>query len=448
MEKKMKFETLRDAGLLGAMSAEGRELVLPQGIFYWSGRAKQEAEINATIGSAQGKSSEFLEGGGDDVRTFYLPSVVKHLKALDPEKIAPYAPICGLPRYRVAWREWIIRKLSPFYKFDSALIGQPIVSPGVTSGLAYVARLFASPGDTIVCHDRRWENYDLVLSDMLGLKIRAARLFNEAGSGLDVDSFVDAVRETAKTQDVVAILNFPNNPTGYMPTVDEGLALQKALLKVADESGKKLILVFDDAYDGFVYEKNAEQISLFGHFIGAHPNILPVKCDGASKEFLFYGARVGSVTFAYHPSWGEPAKLSAEFDNKVGALIRGTISNSNLAFQHAVAAAIESGVECDSERARVISVLAERYSIIKSAMASNLPESAVADPFNSGFFCFINLNPPAEDFADKLLKNRKLGVIPLSDSSTGFNGIRVAFCSVEAKDIPETIDRIVAELDK
>jgi len=208
----MQFDNLRKSGLLDAMSDTARDLFLPQGIFHWSGRAKKEAEIDATIGSAQGKKSSFLPGADDSVCTFYLPTVMKKFAALGSEQVVPYAPINGLPRYRNAWRKWIVEKLSPHYKFDANLIGTPTVVPGVTSGLAYLGRLFLSDGETILCHDCKWENYTLVFSGTQKLVVKSVPLFK--GAGLDIDSLASAIREIMKKQNPVVVLNFPNDPTG------------------------------------------------------------------------------------------------------------------------------------------------------------------------------------------------------------------------------------------
>jgi aspartate/methionine/tyrosine aminotransferase len=440
----MKFENLNKSGILGALSETGREIALPQGIFYWSARAKKEALIDGTIGSAQGKKSLFIPGADDKVCTFYLPSVIRHLRELDPEKIVPYCPFAGAPRFRTAWRKWVVEKLSAHYSFDPALIGTPITVPGVTAALSYLSMLFVSRGGTIILHDKKWENYTLALEGVQGLKIKSARLF--AGGGLDVDSFAAAVRETAAKENVAAILNFPNNPTGYMPGKEESIRLRDELVRIADKTGRKIVLIFDDAYDGFIFDPAATPISIFGQFIGAHPNIIPIKCDGASKEFLLYGGRIASITFGFHPEWGEPEQLQKEIDNKLGALIRGTISNNSHGMQQAIAAAIEEGEPCRRERARVMEILAARYRKLKKALESANLGAATADPFNAGFFCFMNLDIPAEKLADHLLVKHKLGLIPLSEPGVGVNGVRIAFCSIDETDIDETVSRIAAGL--
>ncbi|MFA6451659.1 MAG: aminotransferase class I/II-fold pyridoxal phosphate-dependent enzyme, partial [bacterium] len=141
--------------------------------------------------------------------------------------------------------------------------------------------------------------------------------------------------------------------------------------------------------------------------------------------------------------WGEKNLLQAEIDNKIGAYIRGTISNSNMAVQQAVAAALTEDMEnCDSERATIAGILGARWLALKKALDSADLSGAKTDPFNSGFFGFLNLETPADALADALLTKHKLGVIPLTEPDVNVNGIRIAFCSVEENLIPETVDRI------
>jgi len=443
----MDFENLKKSGLIESFSDMAKDIFLPDGIFYWSGRAAEEAEINATIGSAKGKKSHFVEGGDDSICTFYLPSVLDALSKLGAEQVVPYAKIPGMPRFRKAWRDWVVSKLSPHYDFDDSLVGTPITVPGATAGISYLSLLFLSPGETILCHDRHWENYDLIYCDNQGLEIETAPLFS--GEGMDINAFAGKLAEIASRQScALAVLNFPNNPTGYMPTIEEGKALREAVVRVAEEAKGRIVLVFDDAYEGYVYEDNAAPTSLFGHFIGAHPGIIAVKCDGATKEFLLYGGRTAAATLAMHPEWGDTVAIHAEIENKFKALIRGSISNCNRAMQEAVADALQDPGAVAGERKRIIDVLAERYRIIKKAFGQTDMSGCTPDPFNSGFFCSLNVKVPAETLADRLLKEYKVGTIPMNIPKLGINSIRIAFCSVEADQIEDMVSRIADCISK
>ena len=50
------------------------------------------------------------------------------------------------------------------------------------------------------------------------------------------------------------MLNFPNNPTGYSPTMEE-LDRIATILEAEAQKGKKIIALCDDAYFGLFYEE-------------------------------------------------------------------------------------------------------------------------------------------------------------------------------------------------
>ena len=60
-------------------------------------------------------------------------------------------------------------------------------------------------------------------------------------------------------------------------------------------------------------------------------------------------------------------------------------------------------------------------------------------------FTFVNINPDfikASEFADILLKKYKIGVIPIEKLDENVNGIRIAYSSIDLKQIPEFVNRI------
>src|SRR6185503_19644936 len=74
-----------------------------------------------------------------------------------------------------------------------------------------------------------------------------------AGNGFDREGFRAALQAQAKRRDkLIVLLNFPNNPTGYMPTEAEGQSMVESLLAVA-EAGTKLVVFCDDAYFGLFF---------------------------------------------------------------------------------------------------------------------------------------------------------------------------------------------------
>jgi len=71
----MKFNQLQNTPLYSAFSDIGKRIFLPEGIFHWSGRAKKEAEIIGTIGTAYGFEKDFIDGGSSD----WMPCYIKEI---------------------------------------------------------------------------------------------------------------------------------------------------------------------------------------------------------------------------------------------------------------------------------------------------------------------------------------------------------------------------------
>ncbi len=140
--------------------------------------------------------------------------------------------------------------------------------------------------------DHNWGNYKLVFNTRNGANLQTYPIFDKDGH-YTTDSLVEALQSEDK---VIMILNYPNNPTGYTPTHKEVTTIVDAIKALADK-GTKVIAVVDDAYYGLFYEDVYTQ-SLFTALSNLNSNaILPVRLDGATKEFFAWGFRVGFMTF-------------------------------------------------------------------------------------------------------------------------------------------------------
>lgn len=431
----MEFDALNRSGITNLLSTLGRSIFLPQGIFYWTGRAKKEAVINATIGSAQGPESEILDGGSDGVVTFYLPSMGKAFAGLDSEETFPYAPILGLPELRRAWRDWILRKLADRREEVDACLSLPVITPGITGGLHVAAKLFVDRDEVVVSPDRLWGNYRNIVERNVGGRIETFPFFD--GDAFNVEGMRRKLLDTlAQQHKAVLMLNFPNNPVGFNPPTASVPAIVEALVDVVQEAAKPLVVVIDDAYEGYVYDGDALQRSIFADLCDAHRQILPVKLDGTSKEFLFYGGRVAALSVGL-PSKLEVdrAALQAELDNKLSGIIRSTVSNCPRPVQSAIVKVLADAETALAERQRVIDVLGRRARLLESELAKiDLPQLKPL-PFNAGFFSFCDVEGiSAEALADRLMTHYKTAVVPTESGK--INGIRIAFCSVPESDIP------------
>ncbi|MDX9754106.1 MAG: aminotransferase class I/II-fold pyridoxal phosphate-dependent enzyme [bacterium] len=440
----MDFPVLQQIGAMDFLSDYGKKIYNPTGIFYWSGRSKNEAKINATIGTAMGKSKTLFADGDETQITLCIPSIHTYFPSLSTEEIFPYAPEAGIPAFREAWKKWLLRKAGASAERLDQQTLLPIVVSGITAGISICTRMFVDPGTPIVVPDKRWENYDNIFERNVGNTIEEFQTFD--GQDFNMPGFLQAIQNVWATQDkAVALLNFPNNPTGYCPPKAAATQFVQDIAAFMDANpSKKLVLLFDDAYEGYVYDEESENASLF-YQIEPKANLLPVKLDGMSKEMLWYGARIGAITLACPDAWlekADKAKVESELENKFRGVVRNTISNCNRLAQVAALKAFKNLDQVLAERQTVFNLLAERYRVLKAKLADIDPDLLIADPFQGGFFCFVNINPNtglnAPDVCDHLLKEYKVGTVP---SQRGvMNGIRLAFCGVEVEDIPELCD--------
>lgn len=403
--------------VLEMLSALGRRLYFPKGILTQSAEAKEKAHrFNATIGIA-------TEGGGP----MHLASVAKHLVDITPAEAFPYAPPSGQQVLRERWREKTLRE-NP--ALAGKQIGLPIVTSAITHGLMLVGDLFIDPGDVLVLPDKLWGNYRLTYEVRLGARITTYPFF--AGGGYDTDGFAQALEAAgAEHEKVIVVLNFPNNPTGYMPTEAETHAISEALVRQA-ERGTKVVAVLDDAYFGLFYHLGGESAtqSIFAHLVNRHPNLLAIRLDGATKELFVWGLRCGFLTFG--PGRAESAdEVCNVLEAKVKGAIRSAVSNVPQLSQTLVSKALASP-DLDRERrekADVLRVRAEK--VYEVANAPRFRESWDVYPFNSGYFmCVAVHGATAEQVRLHLLDHEGIGTI-----ATGPEDLRIAFSCLEVDEV-------------
>ena len=447
----MDFPALSRTGALAFFSEFGKTIYNPQGILHWTRKAKAKARINATIGSARGPEKAVYPEGGDREITLCTPLVHSFFPDLETEEIFPYTPETGTPAFRSAWRKWILARAGDEAERLERQLHQPFLTPGITAAISIAARMFVDPGQPVITADRRWENYDHVLETNLGLRIADFPLLD--GGDLNVAGLVAAIQRAWSEHDnAVVLLNFPNNPTGFCPSAAAGSRLVAALDQLAEGTEKRLVVMFDDAYESYVYDPAAVQSSLF-YRCRPRPNLLPVKLDGVTKELLWYGARAGTITLARPDEWlgtDDAEALASELDNKFSGVNRGLFSSNSTVTQSVATRAMAQMERLMVERRRTFELLKGRYQTLKDELGRMDTEFVTVDPFQGGFFCFVNLRPEsglrASDVADRLLDEHGIGTVPFEGAT--MNGLRIAFCSVESDDLPELCRRLAETVNE
>jgi aspartate/methionine/tyrosine aminotransferase len=426
-------ETIRTAApeIFEMLSAYGRRIYFPKGILSQSAEAKARAHrFNATIGIA-------TEGG----HAMHLPSIQRHLTDIEPDAAFTYAPASGRPGLRELWRA---KHEAENPSLAGKQFGLPIVTSAITHGLSLTGELFVDPGDVLLLPDKLWGNYRLTFEVRHGGRIETFPFY--AGNGFDCDGFDARLREVSKGREkLLVLLNFPNNPTGYVPTPLEARSIVESLHAQAAR-GTKLVVILDDAYFGLFYHLGGESTteSLFATLTNLHPNILAVKLDGATKELFVWGLRCGFITFG--PGRADTAKVVCEaLEAKVKGAIRAGISNVPQLSQTLVELALGS-TTIDAERKQkheVLRVRAERVDEI--ARQPRFAESWDVYPFNSGYFMCVRVKDvDAEKLRVHLLDAHGVGLI-----ASGGPDIRVAFSCLEVEDVEplfEALHKAIQEL--
>lgn len=404
--------------IMSFLSRRGQEMYFPyDGILGQSSEAAGK-RFNATIGIAC-----------DDDLTPMRLSGIAELVNLSAAKIFPYASSFGNLELRKLWKDMLQSK-------NPSLVGKEIslsiVTNAITHAIFTAGYLFLNPGDEILLATPYWDNYSLLFETILGAKISTMPLFNEIG-GLDIDAMEGALAARA-SKNIVLLLNYPNNPTGYTPRESEAIQIVEAI-KAAAARGTRLVVLIDDAYFGLVYEDGVAKESIFSQLADLHNNVLAVKIDGATKEDYAWGLRVGFITFGCKSACPRAYELLTD---KAAGVIRGVISNSSQLSQSLVLNAYKAS-DYSAQKHTKYHTLKQRFDVLKAELQRRIEfETAFSPlPFNSGYFmCIRPHGIDAEAVRKHLLEKYDTGVIAI-------NGlIRVAFSSVSADDIPVILDNI------
>ncbi len=405
------------------LSQAGKSLFFPKGILTQSAEAKEKAhKFNATIGMAKEKGE-----------TMYLPAVMKQMGELSPDESLTYAPSYGVMGLRKAWKEAIISKNPSLGEKETSL---PVVTNAITHGLSVIADVWVDPDDILILPDKMWGNYSMIFEVRRGAKIVKYPLFNDDG-GFNLEAFRNCLENEAKNRNkLVVILNFPNNPTGYSITPEEGFKIADILTGIA-KNGTNVVAVTDDAYFGLFYEENVMNESVFSLLIDRDPRLLAVKLDGATKEIYVWGLRIGFITYGATVE-GDHNLFYDALERKTAGDVRGSISNVSHLSQTIILNSLLSS-DFVSESSEKFNIMKERALEVKRVLEnSKYGEVWEAYPFNSGYFMCLRLKTvDAEDLRVHILDKYGVGTI-----SIGKTDLRIAFSCIEKEDVQELFDTI------
>ena len=412
-------ETLKGSVVDALMSDMGKRLYFPNGIISQGGEAAKDAKFaNGTIGMAVANGTPIE-----------LDSYKKSMPNFNPQETVAYAKTAGNPDLRKKWKEKIIEK-NPSLKDKNFSL--PILVPGLTAVLSYVCDLFIDEDKPLLAADPCWDNYELICSARRGSEFHQFKCFENGKFNIaDLEAKMKADAE--KYGSVRVILNFPQNPSGYSPTKSEAKEIVRIVKEIA-ESGKKVLVLSDDAYFGLNYEDDIEPQSLFAYLADLHENVLAIKADGPTKEDFAWGFRAGFVTFA---SKNLTDSQYTALTTKFMAAIRSSVSCSSTPSQTLVMHALTDPAH-EAQKKELKKMLQVRYDAVRKFVDTHESKVLEVLPFNSGYFMSFHVKTGnAEDIRKKLLAEEGIGIIQIDQ-----NTLRVAFSSIDEDKIDSVYSSI------
>jgi len=239
------------------------------------GKAMPESPIRKLVPYAEeakkkGRKVYHLNIGQPDIKT---PEIaLDKIRSLDL-KVIEYSHSAGNESYR--------KKLTTYYKSVGIDISpnEIIVTTGGSEAISFALMTCLNPGDEIITTEPFYANY-LGFAIAAGAVVKAITSKIEDGFALPpVEEFEKAI--TAKTK-AILICN-PNNPTGYLYSEKELLALRDIVKK------HDLCLFSAEVYREFCYDgkKHFSAMNLYG----IDQNVILI--DSISKRYSACGARIG-----------------------------------------------------------------------------------------------------------------------------------------------------------
>lgn len=331
-----------------------------------------------------------LKAAGEDVcgfgagePDFDTPEFIKAacVKALSEGK-TKYAPAPGIPALREA--------LATKYRnqgVDGVTAAQCVVSPGGKYSCYLAILAVISPGDEVIIPAPYWVSYPEMVK-LAGGVPKVIFAGQDVGFKVTPEQLQEAI--TPKTRMVV--LNSPSNPTGAVYTTAE----LEALTEVALRAG--IYIMSDEIYEYLLYD-GVEHVSPASFSKEAAESVITVA--GFSKTFSMTGWRLGTLM-------ASPAVAKA-----VASLQSQTSSNATTFAQYGALAAME---QWDASMAAVRGMLEvfdrRRLRLLEGLQQIEGIECARAQ---GAFYLFPNienLGLSAAEFAERLLEEEKVAVVP------------------------------------
>jgi aspartate/methionine/tyrosine aminotransferase len=238
-----------------------------------------------------------------------------------------YSPVEGLADLRRAWREWQRRGVRP--ELPSSL---PIVTCGTAQARCLALEMVVGEGRAVAVRKGGRPGDRDLLEQRLGARV--LEIPRQQGR-FDPTLTARALSNLENGEPAVVLLEYPREETGYMPTGHERSTLRHSLIEIAEH--RPLVVIVDDVWE----VPETPSGSLFWGLIGRHPNLVPLKVDGADGHLGFPGGRLGFLTFPFAPE----SAIAVALESKVKMLLRAELGSPSATAQMVLARGLRARLE-------------------------------------------------------------------------------------------------------
>ena len=319
-----------------------------------------------------------------------------------------YTSNYGLPELRQA----IARHLNRLYGVEYDPESEIIVTTGVSEGLNLATQTIIDQGDEVLSTDPAYVAYmpNVVFAGGTFVPVPTS-----AANGFKLDARDLEAHLTPRSKAI--LLGYPANPTGAVMD-------RESLTAIADVARRHdLFVISDEIYDRLVY--GTEQIC-FASLPGMKQRTLLL--GGFSKTYAMTGWRLGWLC------------APAPFTDAMMKVHQYVMMSAPTAAQHAALAALDNGEE--AAQGMIAEYARRRDLVIRYLREMDLD---LAEP-KGAFYAFPSVTSTGlsdEEFAERLLKEEKVAVVPGSAFGKGGSG-HVRICYAQTYDLLEEALRRLA----
>ena len=325
-----------------------------------------------------------------------------------------YTSNYGIPKLREAIAKWENENHGTDYEASEVL-----VTVGVGEATFASMDAFLDPGDEILVPNPVWLNYIHVPSALGAVPVTYS-LKEENDYQIDFEEMESKITDKTK---MIVVVN-PSNPTG-------GVFSRETLEKLSEIAIKHdLLVIADEIYSQLVYD-GTEHVS-----IASLPGMKErtITLGGFSKAYSMTGWRLGYAC--------GPKEIISQMTKLHQFAIMCAPTNSQFA-------AIEALKNCDMEVNKMVTAYDQRRRYLMHAFKEMGLDCF--EPFGA-FYVFPSIKKfglSSEEFANRLLREQKLAVVPgtaFGDCGEGFLRISYAYSIDNLKLGLERIERFISTL--